>query len=77
MRFINQLVQEQVDTVIESIIAVMSQYKVLTVGYSGGKDSSVLLDITIKAMQIAYEGNMVFAARMGRVEQMETQFKVL
>lgn len=27
-----------------------------------------------KAMQIAYEGNMVFAARMGRVEQMETQF---
>lgn len=53
MRFINQLVQEQVDTVIESIIAVMSQYKVLTVGYSGGKDSSVLLDITIKAMQIA------------------------
>lgn len=27
-----------------------------------------------KAMQIAYEGNMVFAARMGRIEQMETQF---
>jgi hypothetical protein len=27
-----------------------------------------------KAMQIAYEGNMVFAARMGRLEQMESQF---
>lgn len=27
-----------------------------------------------KAMQIAYEGNMVFAARMGRIEQMEAQF---
>lgn len=27
-----------------------------------------------KAMQIAYEGNMVFAARMGRLEQMETHF---
>lgn len=27
-----------------------------------------------KAMQIAYEGNMVFAARMGRLEQMEQQF---
>jgi len=26
-----------------------------------------------KAMQIGYEGNMVFAARMGRLEQMETQ----
>lgn len=27
-----------------------------------------------KAMQIAYESNMVFAARMGRIEQFETQF---
>lgn len=27
-----------------------------------------------KAMQIAYEGNMVFAERMGRIEQMENQF---
>lgn len=27
-----------------------------------------------KAMQIAYEGEMVFAARMGRIEQFETQF---
>lgn len=27
-----------------------------------------------KAMQIAYESNMVFAARMGRLEQMEAQF---
>lgn len=27
-----------------------------------------------KAMQIAYEGNMVFAARMGRIEQMESHF---
>tara|TARA_B100002049_G_scaffold223617_1_gene194345 strand:+ start:39539 stop:41497 length:1959 start_codon:yes stop_codon:yes gene_type:complete len=53
MRFINALVQEQIDTVIESIIALMAHYKVFTVGYSGGKDSSVLLDITIKAMQIA------------------------
>lgn len=27
-----------------------------------------------KAMQIAYEGSMVFAERMGRIEQMENQF---
>lgn len=27
-----------------------------------------------KAMQIAYEGNMVFAERMGRIEQMEQQY---
>lgn len=29
---------------------------------------------SFKAMQIAYEGDMVFAARMGRIEQFETQF---
>jgi hypothetical protein len=29
---------------------------------------------SFKAMQIAYEGEMIFSARMGRIEQFETQF---
>lgn len=39
---------------------------------SGGNWDSRMSNF--KAMQIAYEGEMVFSARMGRIEQFETQF---
>jgi hypothetical protein len=43
--------------------------------YSAGKEISWDERMSnFKAMQIAYEADMVFAARMGRIEQFETQF---
>ena len=43
--------------------------------YSAGKEISWDERMSnFKAMQIAYESDMVFAARMGRIEQFETQF---
>lgn len=53
MKRINRFLQERLDQAIEVILEVAMQYSLLVVGYSGGKDSSVLLDVTLKALQIA------------------------
>ena len=47
---INMLVEDSIKEVFERILMVAMTYKVLVLGYSGGKDSSVLLDLTLKAL---------------------------
>ena len=62
----NQAVQDQVTT---KMAAVQKQTQAPKAAISWDDRMS-----NFKAMQIAYEGNMVFAGRMGRLEQMESHF---
>lgn len=49
-RYIDFHMEDMINKAIENLITAMAKYRVVILGFSGGKDSSVTLDITIKAL---------------------------